>query len=88
MQDLPTLLRVQRAGRKWSQERASLALGWRFHRYRRIAESMARPTDEEIARIAQVFGVSARTVRAAANRTAIADPPIAGDGSGEAASVA
>lgn len=77
MTDLPTLLRVQRAHRKWSQERASIALGWRFHRYRRIAEAMARPTDDEIAQIAQVFGLALRTVRGAAGRT---DIPIVGDG--------
>lgn len=83
MQDLPTLLRVQRAGRKWSQERASVALGWRYHRYRRIAESMARPTPDEIAQIAQVFGVTPRAVKAAAAATVVPNPI-----SGQAASVA
>jgi hypothetical protein len=83
MNDLPTLLRVQRAARRWSQERASLALGWRFHRYRRIAATMARPTPAEIDQIAQVFGLSKRAVRAA-----VAATTFAADGNGEAASVA
>jgi transcriptional regulator with XRE-family HTH domain len=82
MKDLPTLLRVERAARQWSQERASLALGWRFHRYRRIASAMARPTTDEINAIAQVFGVTPRAVRAAVSATSFPD------GNGEAASVA
>jgi hypothetical protein len=83
MKDLPTLLRVERAARKWPQERASLELGWRFHRYRRIASAMARPTADEIKDIAQVFGLTPRAVR-----TAVAATNFPADGSGEAASVA
>lgn len=85
MNDLPTLLRVKRAAFKWSQERASIALGWRFNRYRRIAESMARPTPEEMADIAQVFGVSPRTVRSAVAATTLLPEA---DGGRKAASVA
>jgi transcriptional regulator with XRE-family HTH domain len=83
MKDLPTLLRVERAARQWSQERASLALGWRFHRYRRIASAMARPTADEIKAIAQVFGLTPRAVRTAVSATSFPD-----GGNGEAASVA
>jgi transcriptional regulator with XRE-family HTH domain len=81
--DLPTLLRVQRAARKWKQERASLALGWSFNRYRRIEGAMARPTAEQIEQIAQVFDLSERVVR-----SAVAATTFLGAGSGEAASVA
>lgn len=78
--DLPTLLRTQRASRRWPQNRAATALGMTFYRYRQI-EGGERPTDGEAEAIGQVFGLTPRAVRRAMNAGA-------GEGSGEAASVA
>jgi hypothetical protein len=79
MTDLPTLLRVQRASRRWRQERAALELGWTNYRYRRIELAFARATASEVGEIAALFGLSARDVAKAAKVTRLI---------GEAASVA
>ncbi len=76
---MPSVLRVQRAQRRWPQQRAAAALGMTFYRYRQI-ECGQTPTDEEAVTIGQVFGLTPREVRRALAAT--------GKGSGEAASVA
>lgn len=68
---------MQRAQRRWAQQQAAAALGMTFYRYRNI-EAGQRPTDDEAAKIAQVFGLTDRALRAALKAT----------GNGEAASVA
>jgi transcriptional regulator with XRE-family HTH domain len=81
--DLPELLRTQRARRRLSQERAALALGVTFYRYRRFEEARSLPTADEVAAIAQLFALTPRAVRAAISATVVPGP-----GNGEAASVA
>jgi transcriptional regulator with XRE-family HTH domain len=83
MVDLPTTLRVQRVQRRWSQERAAIALGWTFYRYRRIELAFDRPTSTEVEKLAEVFGVVPKALKAAVSATTWVGP-----GSGEAASVA
>lgn len=81
--DLPTLLRVQRASRRWSQERTALALGITFYRYRRLEAAMERPTGGELDALSALFGVSLKALR-----SAVAATEYHGTGNGEAASVA
>lgn len=71
MSDLPTILRTSRAGRRWSQERASVALGWSFYRYRRLEAGFDRATPSEVGEIAGVFGLKPRDVQRASDRTVL-----------------
>lgn len=81
--DLPTLLRVQRASRRLSQERTALAIGITFYRYRRLEAAMERPTGDELDALSRLFAVSVKALR-----SAVAATEYHGAGSGEAASVA
>lgn len=66
--ELGDVLRVQRARRRWNQQRAAVALGMTFYRYRQL-EVGVEATEDERARIAEVFELSARAVRAASRRS-------------------
>jgi transcriptional regulator with XRE-family HTH domain len=71
MHDLPTLLRVQRAALRLSQERTALAANMTFYRYRRLEEGLQLPTVEEINAIAAVFVLDPKKITAAVKATAI-----------------
>jgi hypothetical protein len=71
MHDLPTLLRVQRAALRLSQERAALGAGITFYRFRRFEEGMQLPTSEEINALAAVLVLTPEKLAKAAKATVI-----------------
>lgn len=63
------LLRVQRAIKRWRQERTAQELGWTFYRYLKVERAEVSVTEGEILDLATVFGLSLREVRKAVSAT-------------------
>jgi transcriptional regulator with XRE-family HTH domain len=67
--DFPTLLRVRRAARRWSQERTAHAIGVTFYRIRRLESALERPTAAELDELARLFDVAPKSLKAAVAAT-------------------